>query len=174
MNWTLRAATARDAEQVALVLREGFDSYRSFAPAGWEPPAPPDELEQLRERLADPDVWCLVAEAEDGTPAGHVALMPASAHAHPPAAEPGLAHLWQLFVRPRWWGSGLAAQLHGAVVGEAAARGYCAMRLFTPAPHPRARRFYEREGWALAREPFEAPEFGMPLAEYRRAISISV
>ena len=34
---------------------------------------------------------------------------------------PGLAHLWMLFVRPPWWGSGLAAQLNGLAVEEAAA-----------------------------------------------------
>jgi GNAT superfamily N-acetyltransferase len=172
MPWTLRLATPRDAEQVADVQAEGFESYRSFAPPGWEPPDPWAELEHFRERLANPEVWCLIAE-RDGETAGHVAVMPARLHGHP-SDEPGLAHFWQLFVRPQWWGSGLAATLHAQAVREARARGFTAMRLFTPAAQLRARRFYEREGWTAAGETLDAPDFGMPLVEYRLAISSSV
>ncbi len=70
--WTLRAASPGDAPRRAVVLRDGFESYRSFAPAGWDPPTANYDLDPLRARLADPDVWCLLAEA-DGTPAGLVA-----------------------------------------------------------------------------------------------------
>ena len=44
------------------------------------------------------------------------------------------------------------------------------MRLFTPAAHARARRFYEREGWAQHREPELDEGFGMEIVEYRRAL----
>jgi hypothetical protein len=54
--------------------------------------------------------------------------------------------------------------------GEPGARGFTAMRLFTPAAQARARRFYEREGWTAAGEPSDELDFGMPLVEYRRAI----
>jgi GNAT superfamily N-acetyltransferase len=172
MPWSLRPAEPRDAEQIAAVLSEGIEGYRSFAPAGWEPPDPRGELERVRERLADPETWCLIAE-EDGAPAGQVALMPARMHAHP-SQEPGLAHFWQLFVRPPWWGSGLATALHAEAIREAGARGFTEMRLFTPAGQVRARRFYEREGWTVAGEPSDHLDFGMPLVEYRRAINISV
>jgi GNAT superfamily N-acetyltransferase len=168
----MRLAGPDDAERVASVQLEGFEGYRSFAPPAWDPPDPRDELERARERLGDPDVWCLIAE-QDGESAGHVAFMPARIHANP-SEEPGLAHLWQLFVREPWWGTGLATALHGEAVREAAARGFTAMRLFTPAGQARARRFYEREGWTAAGEPADAPEFGMPLVEYRLAISSRV
>jgi GNAT superfamily N-acetyltransferase len=172
MPWSLRPAGPRDAEQVAAVAHEGFEGYRSFAPPGWEPPDPRKELERVRRHLALSEVWCLLAE-EEGRPAGHVAFMPAHLHANP-SQEPGLAHFWQLFVRLPWWGTGLATALHTHAVREAASRGYTAMRLFTPAAQARARRFYEREGWTPAGDASDAPEFGMPLVEYRRAISISV
>jgi diamine N-acetyltransferase len=171
--WTLRAASPDDAPRLAMVLRDGFESYRSFAPAGWEPPSANYDLDPLRERLADPDVWCLLAEA-DGTPAGHVSLLPAAKHSRWPSSELGLVQLWHLFVRAPWWGSGLATELHGEVLGESARRGYATMRLFTPVAQARARRFYEREGWTFAAGPIDAPGFGMPLIELRRAISMSV
>lgn len=155
------------------MLREGFESYRSFAPPGWEPPAANYDLQSLRDRLAQPGVWCLLAEHR-GAPVGHVSLLPTSEHARWPSFEPGLVQLWHLFVLADWWGSGLATALHAEAVREAGARGYTAMRLFTPAAQARARRFYEREGWTPAGEPREAPGFGMPLAELRRPISMSV
>jgi GNAT superfamily N-acetyltransferase len=172
MPWSLRPATSRDAERVAAVTGEGFDGYRSFAPPGWKPPDPQAELKRLRGVLGDDEVWCLVAE-EDGEIAGHVAIMPARIHPHP-SDDDSMAHFWQLFVRERWWGTGLATALHAEAVREAGARGFTSMRLFTPAAQARARRFYEREGWTPAGEPFDDLDFGMPLVEYRRAISISV
>ena len=81
-----------------------------------------------------------------------------------------LAHLRQLFVRTAHWGSGLATRLHAAAIDEATARGFATMRLFTPAAQARARRFYEREGWALARPPAFEGHIGLEIAEYRRAL----
>jgi GNAT superfamily N-acetyltransferase len=171
MPWSLRPATPSDAEQVIALLVEGFEGYRPIAPPGWEPPDANAELEGLRDFLANDEVWCLVAE-EDGAPAGHVAIMPA--RLHPLGSDDaGLAQFWQLFVRPRWWGTGLATELHSEAVREARARGFTSMRLFTPAAQARARRFYEREGWTAAGEPTEGPDVGMPVVEYRRPISSS-
>jgi GNAT superfamily N-acetyltransferase len=172
MSWSLRRAGPPDADQVITVAYEGFEGYRSFAPPGWEPPDHQEELGRVRGHLADPAVWCLLAEV-DGKPAGHAGIMPARIHPNR-SDDPGLAHLWQLFVRPPWWGTGLAQALHAEAVREAQVRGFAAMRLFTPAAQARARRFYEREGWTVAGDASDAPEFGMPLVEYRRAISISV
>jgi GNAT superfamily N-acetyltransferase len=172
MAWSLRTATPRDAERIVTVLIEGFESYRSFAPPGWEPPDPQAELKRLRAFLANEEVWCLLAE-EGGEMAGHVAIMPARVHPHP-SRDDAMAHFWQLFVRQPWWGTGLASALHAQAVREAGARGFTSMRLFTPAAQARARRFYEREGWTPAGAPFDDLDFGMPLVEYRRAISSSV
>jgi GNAT superfamily N-acetyltransferase len=171
MTPSLRVAGPSDAERLATVMSEGFEGYRPFAPEGWQPPDP--ELDALRERLGNPDVWCLIAE-ENGLPAGHVAIVPATQHSGWPSDDPSLIHLWQLFVRPPWWGTGLASTLHAEAVRETAARGFTAMRLYTPAGQGRARRFYEREGWVAAGPPFDDADFGMPLVEYRRAISSSV
>ncbi|HEV3379345.1 MAG TPA: GNAT family N-acetyltransferase [Thermoleophilaceae bacterium] len=172
MPWSLRPATMADAERLAAVVAEAFEGYRSIAPPGWEPPDPQGELDRLREDLASDGVWCLVAE--EGTQlAGQVAIMPARIHRHP-AADTAMAHLWQLFVRPPWWGTGLATELHTRAIQAATARGFSSMRLFTPAAQARARRFYEREGWTVAGDPPVDLDLGIPIVEYRRAISSSV
>jgi len=172
MPWSLRPALPHDAERIATVLTEGFESYRSFAPPGWEPPDPQAELKRLRAFLGNGEVWCLLAE-DGGEIAGHVAIMPSRIHSHP-SDNNAMAHFWQLFVREPWWGTGVAAALHAEAVREAAERGFTSMRLFTPAAQARARRFYEREGWTPAGAPFDDLDFGMPLVQYRREISISV
>jgi hypothetical protein len=64
----------------------------------------------------------------------------------------------------------LAYRLHGAACEAAAARGYTAMRLFTPAGQARARRFYEREGWTLVDGPYPDEELRMDVVEYRRTL----
>jgi putative acetyltransferase len=158
----LRPATADDAPALLGAMLEGFETYRSFAPPGWEPTPVP--LGAMRERIVSSAAWMLVAE-DDGL-AGHVGFL-ASAESGHPDPDPELAHLWQLFVRRAQWGSGLATDLLARAIDEARARGFARMRLFTPAGQARARRFYEREGWRLVRE-FDEPRLGLDMAEYRR------
>jgi len=163
----LRAATVEDAEAIAETVQLGFDSFRAWAGPDFDPPPATLELQRTREGLARASTWAVIALA-DGAPAGHVSLTQAREREEPRADIPGLAHLWQLFVRPPWWGSGLAARLNGLVVAEAAARGYAAIRLHTPAGHRRARAFYEREGWSTDGILLPEPLLGIDLVQYRR------
>ena len=160
----LRRATSADADELATTVSEGFASYLEFAPPGWRAP---DRLELaigLAGRLRRPSTRAWLAEVGDEV-AGHVTWLPAS-ESRKPSAEPGLAHLEQLFVRRAHWGSGVAWALHAAMVEEASRRGFSEVRLFTPVEQRRARRFYEREGWrAVAGRP--APHLGFDVVEYR-------
>jgi GNAT superfamily N-acetyltransferase len=135
---TLRLATTADAALMAETVGIGFDGYRSFAPAGWRPPSFAIEVTTIRERLVRTDAWALLAFV-GAEPAGQVALLADPA--------PATAYLWQLFLRPAYWGTGLAGSLHAAFLAEARARGYEHGRLLTPEGQARARRFYERHGW---------------------------
>jgi len=146
---------------------EGFDRYRAIGGPGWRPPTVAEVHERLVQRLGAAEVWCLVAESS-GSPVGHGAFLPTTL-ASRPGPEPGLAHLWQLFVRPPFWGTGIASRLL-AEATRAAARDFQAMRLHTPAAQLRARRFYEREGFGVHDGPADDLDFGMPLVEYRRAL----
>lgn len=108
---------------------------------------------------------------------GHVAFMPGRRRGADEQGGdwrereviPGLAHLWQLFVLPDWWGRGVAPLLHGAAISEMRARGYETARLFTPSLHARARRFYERRAWTLVDEGWN-DWLDLQMAEYRLAL----
>ena len=162
MGVVLRPAALEDVPGMARSMWEGFDSYRSFAPEGWEPPAQAGEEQRTRARFVGPDAWALVAVDEHGAQVGHISLLD-------DVEEPGrCAYLWQLFVRAPHHGSGLAVALHDAFLDAARARGYSRARLRTPAGQARARRFYEREGWQVDGEPVLEPLLGLELVTYRR------
>jgi GNAT superfamily N-acetyltransferase len=72
-------------------------------------------------------------------------------------------------VLPPWWGQGVAALLHEAAIAEIRRRDYEAVRLYTPALHARARRFYERRGWRVTDEEWN-DLLTLMLTEYRLAL----
>jgi GNAT superfamily N-acetyltransferase len=154
---TTRVARPSDAATMARTVLLGALTYEAFAPAGWRARPPPRDVENTTDLLVRRDTWALLAEIA-GEPAAHVALFP--------DWQPGgRVYLWQLFVRPSWWGTGLAATLHDAFVAAARERGYGEARLHTPAGHARARRFYERRGWRSAGPIVTWRD--LPVAEYR-------
>ncbi len=171
-----RRATVDDVDSVLADVQSGFDSYPAFTPLGWQPPQIATERDRIAMRIADPDTWVLLALVEGAT-VGHVGVMSARerAVADPATDRPirpliaGLAHLWQLFVLPDWWGKGVGALLHERAVAKMRERGYREARLFTPSLHSRARGFYERRGWRAVAEDFN-PALELMLTEYRLAL----
>lgn len=171
-----RRGSVADVDLLGAIVQAGFDSYREFAPSDWHPRDVVADRDRRGEVLADPTTWVLIALSE-GAPVGHVAFMPAraaptgesGARWHERALIAGLAHLWQLFVLPDWWGRGVAPQLHDAAIAQMRAEGYSDARLFTPSLQARARRFYERRGW-LAQEETWSEEFGLAMVEYRLSL----
>jgi GNAT superfamily N-acetyltransferase len=141
------------------------EDYPSFAPAGWTAPTLEAEIEHLRASLADDRVCCLVAES-GGEIVGQITVLPAARAPHP-VADPALAHLSNLFVRRDHWGTGLARELHAAAIDNAREQGFRELRLYVAEGQTRARRFYEREGWAARGEPFDDPVPGLRMVEYR-------
>jgi GNAT superfamily N-acetyltransferase len=165
---TIRKATTRDADALARGIVDGVEDYPSFAPPGWSMPSLEAEREHLCSSLADAEVCCLVAEA-DGALIGQITVLPATRSPHP-TDDPALAHISNLFVRRDHWGSGLARELHRAAINAASDRGFTELRLFVAAGQTRARRFYEREGWQPASDPFDDPIPGLTMIEYRYTV----
>ena len=165
----MRPATPEDAAAILDNVTVGIESYREWAPPGWDPPQPaPDVEARLRARMGQDHVWILTAW-EGSELAGHVSLSLITAE-DPAPAPAGMINLWQMFVRRRWQGSGVAAELMSAAVLEAARRRYTRMRLWTPEGAAQARRFYEREGWTHTGAIRRQAAFGLPLVEYQRDV----
>jgi GNAT superfamily N-acetyltransferase len=166
-----------DVDVVLANVQAGFDSYTAFAPVGWRPPDVSADRRRTTERLAERSTWVLIAFAGE-QPVGHVGFFPArenpgggsSIDPRERPVIPGLAHLWQLFVLPPWWGSGVASALHDAAIEEMGARGFPRARLYTPSLQARARHFYERRGW-LATGELEDHPLGLAVTEYQRELS---
>jgi GNAT superfamily N-acetyltransferase len=163
----LRPATPEDAHAAWRLMAEGFASYAAFGVEGYR--GIQDTPEDMAARLAQDHAWAVVAE-EDGVVVAVGGFEAAREGARDGPRVPGLAHVFAIFVTEARWGSGIAAQVLAAVVAEIRRRGYEQARLFTPAPHARARRFYAREGWHEVGEPFGVEALGLDMLELRRAV----
>jgi putative acetyltransferase len=165
----LRRATTADADALIADVAEGFATYLAWAPPDWAPPAFDAAAgARLRARLESPGVWAVIA-LDSGEPAGHAGISPITTE-EPRSPPSGGIYLWQMFVRPRWQGTGVARALMAAALAEAGDRGYSQMLLWTPRGAQRARAFYEREGWRATGRAHERSHTGLPTVEYRRAV----
>lgn len=165
----LRPAMPSDVGAMQTLIGEAFRAYGEFAARGWRAPDTDGGARRMREHLRRPPVRGSVALVA-GEHAGHVLWLPARESAQFADPDPGLAHLWQLFVRASDQGSGIATALLDEAVAGAAESGFTRMRLFTPAGQARARRFYEREGWTLRQAIGAGPDLRLPLLEYVRPL----
>jgi GNAT superfamily N-acetyltransferase len=156
---TFHEAIAADAPEMAETVGIGFDTYRAFAPPGWDPPPFAVEVAAIRSRMVGHDAWALLARDGDA-PAGHIALLADLA--------PGTVYLWQLFIRPPHWGTGLADRLHEEFLEASRTRGYRRGRLRTPLDQARSRRFYERNGWQTDGVASYEEKLGLDLLVYTR------
>jgi GNAT superfamily N-acetyltransferase len=167
----LRRATPEDAAALTGTVADGFATFREWAPREWRPPEFDEaSVARLAEALAGGELWCVIA-FEGGEPAGHASLDSVTTE-EPAPAPPGAMYLRQMFVRARWHGSGVAAQLMAAAVEEARRRELRRIILWTPRGARRACRFYEREGWRPTGRAHEhESSVGLPTIEYGRVIS---
>jgi GNAT superfamily N-acetyltransferase len=60
----------------------------------------------------------------------------------------GRGEIWALYLHPDVWGSGIADDLIGFVEMRLKSEGFATAVLWVLDDNPRARRFYERNGWA--------------------------
>jgi len=81
----------------------------------------------------------------------------------------GEGELFAIYVLPEAWGSGAGAGLMAAA-RDALRERYATSILWVLEDNPRARRFYEREGWALDGGRKEDELLGVAVAEVRYRI----
>lgn len=104
-----------------------------------------DKEEAAFEReLADP-AFAFRLACDGGTLAGYAKLGPNDLPGEAPAAT---LELYQLYVLAPWHGSGVGAALMDWTLGEAGRRGATHLQLSVFVDNHRARRFYERYGFA--------------------------
>lgn len=79
--------------------------------------------------------------------------------------EPGKGELYAIYVLPEAWGSGAGPALMERALE--ALRSYPSATLWVLEDNPRARRFYEREGWILDGGRRDEEFLGMTVTEVR-------
>ncbi|MFE7116320.1 GNAT family N-acetyltransferase [Streptomyces sp. NPDC057654] len=170
----VREMTAGDIDAVARIRVRGW----RFAYAGIMPQAYLDGLsvrenaERLREFFARAGtagsaVTNLVAED-----AGAVTGWACFGAARDGDAVPGDGELYALYVRPELIGAGIGRALTAASLAGAAERGFSRLLLWVVRDNARARRFYERAGFAAdgGAEAYEVA--GVPVPEVRYALEV--
>jgi GNAT superfamily N-acetyltransferase len=122
------------------------------------------------ERLgsATPGRRILVAEVDDVVVA--FAVVAAS---RDDDAAPASGKLMAIYAEPRVWSQGVGGALHEAALQQLRDLGVRSATLWVLTTNERARRFYERHGWALGGEDKEVVKDGVPLpaTQYRRDLS---
>ncbi len=124
-----------------------------------------DEREaQWRQRIDDGAAVVWVAQMR-GRVIGFVSVGPSR-------TEECAGELYAIYVLPEAWGSGAAHELMRAAKAWFASEGCSTAMLWVLADNPRARRFYEREGWSADGMRIEVMR-GVEIEEalYRVAIS---
>ena len=160
----VQRARSPDRKRVHAVVIEGIESYRAWAP-DWTPAEPsPERLRELDAVYDGEDAWILMALAGDEV-AGIVSLSRRT-FADPQEPPPDTIYLWQMFVRPAWQGSGLAAALMDRALEEARRRGFSRLTLWAAAGAAQARRFYEKEGFTPTGRTQHDDTLGMDLVQY--------
>ncbi|MGH2841142.1 MAG: GNAT family N-acetyltransferase [Solirubrobacteraceae bacterium] len=166
-DFKIRPATRQDLTTLADILTEGFSTYRRWSPIGWEPPTRAAMLLGLMHKFGQDGSWGLMA-FRDGDAAGQSTARPERTADGEPRSD--LARLTQLFVLEKYWGSGLAGELHELTLEGMRERGFEQACLWAAVGQARARAFYEREGWTATGRLDSENELGLELMEYGRTL----
>jgi GNAT superfamily N-acetyltransferase len=84
----------------------------------------------------------------------------------------GAGELFAMYALPEAWGTEAGRALMRAGVEALRSAGYSEAILWVLEDNPRARRFYEREGWALDGARKEDEFLGVPAAEVRYRLTL--
>ncbi len=140
----IRAGSAADAAQIAAVQREGwFAAYRGII------------ADEIIDRVTAPDDGARTSSTarsqRQRSAFGPETDVLSAPWPHPLSTggeERRVAELYALYVHPAWWSTGTGRALMDRVLARSAADGYSSITLWALRDNRRARRFYERAGFA--------------------------
>lgn len=84
----------------------------------------------------------------------------------------GEGELYAIYALPAAWGSGVGPALMAAALGALRTGGFATASLWVLEDNPRARRFYEREGWRSDGRRREEEFLGVPVTEVSYGIAL--
>ncbi len=91
-----------------------------------------------------------------------------------PARDPaGVGELYTIYALPEAWGTGAGPALMAVAKEQLRADGWSEAILWVVEDNPRARRFYEREGWTLDGGRKEEAFLGVDIVEVRYRIRLA-
>ena len=180
---TLRAPVPDDIPAIAALVAACDETYRAWAPEGWEPPPPGRELDRWRGRIADGSWWTRVAVEPGDRVVGLVCFTQAVVQRTLPSPPgrpdragvltvepiPGRAHVSAVFTHPDRWREGVAAAMLADAEAAMRGEGYREVQLWTPQQAP-ARRFYEATGWRHDGRVQWLAELALPIVAYVKAL----
>jgi GNAT superfamily N-acetyltransferase len=160
----IRAGSAADAAQIAAVQRESwFGAYAGII-AGEiiDRVTAPDNGARIRQSFRTRPWQRMIVAVPDGEGGGDSGIVGYAAFGpetdvlsapwpHPLSMDGEkrrVAELYALYVRPAWWSTGTGRALMDRVLARSAAAGYSSITLWVLRDNRRARRFYERAGFA--------------------------
>jgi GNAT superfamily N-acetyltransferase len=124
-----------------------------------------ERRERWEERLTTPATRGIYVAEHDGRVVAFATAGPSR-----DTAEEG--ELYAIYALPEVWGTGAGPALMGAVIESFREAGFRTAVLWVLEDNPRARRFYEREGWAADGKRREEEALGVPFAEVRYRIRL--
>jgi GNAT superfamily N-acetyltransferase len=161
----IRSASTADAAQIAAVMRDSwFAAYDGIiAPAVIDRATAPDGGARIRQSFRTrPWQRMIAAVSRDPAPAGAARIVGYASfgperdvlgmpwpYAPTPAGSDGqVAELYALYVHPAWWSTGTGRALMDQVLAKVRMSGYARITLWVLEANARARRFYQRAGFA--------------------------
>ena len=161
----VRRAGVGDAAGIAAVHVASWQrAYRGLMPAGLlDSLSVPARTQRWVQNLGSTESGAATFVAElDGEVIGFASIGPCRDEDAETAAE-----LWALYLHPRHWDAGHGHVLHTHAVQALAATGAAEATLWVLTTNERARRFYERHGWAADGATKVVDLAGAELAESR-------
>jgi len=169
----IRSASAADAAQIAAVMRDSwFAAYDGIiAPVLIAQATAPDGGALIRQSFRTRPWQRMIAAVSETQPSGNAGNAGGTApdgivgyasfgperdvlgmpwpHPLTPAGSDGqVAELYALYVHPAWWSTGTGRALMDRVLAKVRAAGYACITLWVLEANARARRFYQRAGFA--------------------------